>query len=245
MLTMPSTKPRFYLRLNTVNAPMNAQQIKEASLLVERAQNRAISFVEKRIEWNARFKGPAYIFNIVPLYSESYQLDLTSWDVVKSLSSLGSGSASHSVHGLLIKHESQYRREHVLITREGALERFRLPIAKTSQAIADFPLIQIKGLEQGILEFASAVPKHPQTRLAGSPALISLTLVGLKGVGTWGNDGFPLDHVFDEDQIAPEPVIPQDWNELNGVLKNFFDVIWQSFGAYGSPNYDEDGARIC
>jgi hypothetical protein len=30
---------------------------------------------------------------------------------------------------------------------------------------------------------------------------------------------------------------------MDETLKNFFDVIWQSFGAYGSPNYDEDAAR--
>jgi hypothetical protein len=49
---------------------------------------------------------------------------------------------------------------------------------------------------------------------------------------------------LDEDQIAPDPVILHDGNELEGILKNFFDVIWQSFGAYGSPNYDEKGSRL-
>lgn len=39
-------------------------------------------------------------------------------------------------------------------------------------------------------------------------------------------------------------VILQDWNEMDGVLKNFFDVIWQSFGTFGSPNYDENRLRI-
>jgi hypothetical protein len=54
MITMPSTKPRFYLRVNTVNAPMNAQQIKDASL---HAQNRAPRIrtkahrVERSILW--------------------------------------------------------------------------------------------------------------------------------------------------------------------------------------------------
>ena len=36
---------------------MNAQQIKDASLRIERAQGRAIGFVQNRIEWNARFSG--------------------------------------------------------------------------------------------------------------------------------------------------------------------------------------------
>jgi hypothetical protein len=31
---------------------------------------------------------------------------------------------------------------------------------------------------------------------------------------------------------------------MDGVLKNFFDVILQSFGTFGSPNYDENGLRI-
>ena len=50
---------------------------------------------------------------------------------------------------------------------------------------------------------------------------------------------------LDEDQIALEPVIFQAWSEMDGVLKNFFDVIWQSFGTFGSPNYDERDTRIC
>lgn len=134
MITMPSTKPRFYRRVNTVNVPMTARQIKDASLLVERAETRAMAFIEKRIEWNARFNGPGYIFNMVPLYSKSYQLDLTNEDVVKSLSLLGSGNPVHSVHGYLIKDEAQRRRKHVLITRDGAVEKFRVPIAKTSRS---------------------------------------------------------------------------------------------------------------
>jgi hypothetical protein len=105
MITMPSTKPRFYSRVNTVNAPMNAQQIKDASLRIERAQNRAIGFPQKRIEWNTRFSGPGYIFHLVPLYSKPYNIDPTNEDTVKSLSALGSGYPSHSVHGLLIKNE--------------------------------------------------------------------------------------------------------------------------------------------
>jgi len=244
MITMPSTKPRFYLRVNTVNAPMNAQQIKDTSLRVERAQNRAMGFIQKRLEWNARFTGPAYVFNIVPLYSQPYKIDLTSEDSVKSLSSLGSGYPSHSVHGLLLKHESELRREHVLITRDGAVESLRRPIAKTARSNPDLALIRVTGLEMKILEFAKAVAKHSHPGLAELPVLVGLTLVGLKGIGIWGNDGFPLDQVFDEDQIGLEPVVLHDWNDLDVTLKNFFDVIWQSFGTFGSPNYDENGARI-
>lgn len=243
MITMPSTKPRFYRRVNTVNVPMTARQIKEASLLVERAENRAMDFIEKRIESNARLKGPAYIFNMVPLYSKSYQFDLTNEDVVKSLSLLGSGNPVHSVHGYLIKNEAQSRREHVLITRDGAVERFRVPIAKTSQSNGDVPLIAVTPLEKKILEFANAVSVHPLPGLVELPALISLTLVGLEGVGIWSNDRFSAEQILDEDQIAPDPVILHDWNDLERTLKNFFDVIWQSFGAYGSPNYDENGIR--
>src|SRR4051794_39376212 len=33
MITMPSTKPRFYRRVNTVNVPMTARQIKDTSLV--------------------------------------------------------------------------------------------------------------------------------------------------------------------------------------------------------------------
>jgi hypothetical protein len=245
MITMPSTKPRFYLRVNTVNAPMNAQQIKDASLRIERAQNRAIGFVQNRIEWNARFSGAGYIFHIVPLYSRPYNIDLTNEDTVKSLSALESGYPSHSVHGLLIKNESEFRREHVLITREGAFESFRTPIAKAGKSNSDVPLLALTVLEREILKFANAVAKHPHSGLAELPALIGLTLVGMKGVGIWDEDGFPWDQTFDEDQIALEPVILQDWSEMDAALKNFFDVIWQSFGTFGSPNYDERGARIC
>lgn len=244
MITMPSSKSRFYVRVNTVNVPMTARQIKDSSLLVERAQNRATGFVEQRVAWNARFEGPAYVCHVVPLYSRRYQLDLTSGDVVKSLSLLGSGYTTHALHGLLIKQESQFRREHVLITREGAVEKFRLPIARTSRSRADLLLIPLTALEREILDFAQAVAKHKQPGLAELPALLHLKLVGVKGMGTWGADGELFDQVLDEDEIAPEPVILHDWNDLGGVLKNFFDVIWQAFGAYGSPNYDEKGTRL-
>ena len=242
MVTMPSKRPRFYSRANTVNAPMTVRQIKDASLVVERAQNRAIDFINERVQWNSRFVGPAYIFNIVPLYSRSYRIDLTNWDIIKALTTLGSGYTIHSVHGLLIKHESQFRREHVLISREGALEKFRKPIAKKSKD-DDTPFIPITVLEREIIEFAAAVSKHPQPGLAELPVLLSLTLVRLKGASTWGNDGFPVDQIFDEDNISPEPTLLHDWSDLDTVLKNFFDVIWQSFGMFGSPNYDESGRR--
>jgi hypothetical protein len=160
------------------------------------------------------------------------------------VSALGSGYPSPSVHGLLIKNESEFRREHVLITREGAFESFRTPIAKAGKSNSDVPLIALTGLEREILKFANAVAKHPHSGVAELPALLGLTLVGMKGVGIWGQDGCPWDQIFDEDQIALEPVILQDWSEIDGVLKNFFDVIWQSFGTFGSPNYDDNGRRI-
>lgn len=242
MITMPSTKPRFYQRVNTINVPMTTRQIKDASLLVERAQNRAMALVEQRIRWNARFPGPAYTFNIVPLYSKSYQLDLTNSEVVKSLSSLSSGYITHALQGLMIKHESQFRREHVLITRDGAVEKFHFPIARKSRSGANL-LIPLEPLENELLDFVQTVARHEQPGLSELPALLHLKLVSVKSMGTWGADGEPMDQVLDEDEIMPDPVILHDWTEVDTVLKNFFDVIWQSFGAYGSPNYDENGTR--
>jgi hypothetical protein len=67
--------------------------------------------------------------------------------------------------------KSQFRREHVLLTREGAFESFRTPIAKTGKSNSDVPLIALAVLEREILKFANAVAKHPHAGLAELPAL--------------------------------------------------------------------------
>src|SRR5690606_32447671 len=55
MITIKTTKPRFYMRVNTVNVPVSATQIKEVALRQEHAERSALAFVRQRLEWNTRF----------------------------------------------------------------------------------------------------------------------------------------------------------------------------------------------
>lgn len=245
MITMPYNRPRFYVRVNTVNAPMNASQIKDAALRIEHAQNRATSFISERLAWNARFTGPSLTFHMVPLYYPRVAIDLTDWNITRSLGSLGSGVTTHSVHGLFIKWEGSSEREHTLVTRHGAIERFHTPIARPSPLGGATRLLAGTAIERDIISFSRAVAEHPVSGLAEPPVLIGLNLMGMMGIGMWGTDNFPLDQVFDEDVIALEPIVLFDWeNELNAALKELFDTIWQSFGLHRSPNYDSDGRRV-
>jgi schlafen family protein len=245
MITMPYNRPRFYVRVNTVNAPINARQIKDSALRIEYAQNRATNFISGRLARNARFPGPSCTFHMVPLYSERAAIDLTNPIITRSLASLGSGVTMHSVHGFFIKREHRSGRTHVLVTRNGAIERFESPIARPSPLGGTTPLIAGTALEQDIITFARSAAEHPVSGLAEPPVLIGVNLTGMTGIGMWGTDNFPLDQVFDEDVIAPEPIVLFDWeNELDVALKELFDTISQSFGLHGSPNYGSDGRRI-
>lgn len=42
-----------------------------------------------------------------------------------------------------------------------------------------------------------------------------------------------------------EEIASLDYTDIEALqTRGVFDVIWQSFGAYGSPNYDENASRL-
>jgi len=244
MITMATKKSRFYMRINTVSAPMNIQQIKDVALKVGQAEEKASKLIKERFERNsAYYTDSHYLIHIVPLYSNRNAIDLTDYEVTRSLASLEVGSPIHTVHGYLIDNKSTNGRKRVLITRSGAVERIKTPIAYGTHADEEKKL-RGRDLETEMYRFFRAVAGHPLSNLAELPALISISLKNIGGTRMTSYDGFPGDILFEEREINPEPIIIYDWSELDSSLKYFFDIFWQSFGMQGSPSFDDNGTYL-
>jgi hypothetical protein len=245
MITIKTTKPRFYMRVNTVNVPMSATQIKEVALRQEHAERSALAFVRQRLEWNTRFPGPWYMLNIIPLFQEPYALELADQEIVHHLVELGltAGDPYHSVHGFFVAYESRSRREHTLFSRNGAVECFKTLIVDRLREGGP-QCLDGTYFERQLLEKMETLARAQVRGLVQPPALLRLQLHQVRGTAMLGLDGFPTGKVCEEAQIVPDPLVVYNWTtDLNRAMKRFFDVLWQAYGMRGSPHYDKAGNR--
>lgn len=246
MITTRTSKPRFYLRINTTNLPMNAAQIKEVALRHGIGEERALRFVADRLSRNTRRDEPWICLHIVPLFREPYALDITDSTVTERLVDLGlaSGTPYHSVHGFTVENQREDYREHVLFCRDGAVEWFQ----SGSALMTEYNRARVlngKATEALLLSVVSKIAEAEISGLPEPPVMLHLHTQGTRMSRIFGTDGLVAGRACEESVIVPEHTLVYEWgDDLERAMKHVFDVIWQAYGFSGSPSYDSDGQRI-
>jgi hypothetical protein len=245
MITGQTTKPRFYQRVNTINAPMNIRQIKETVLKLQTAEDKAIQYVKKRNEYIESMSNGSlyYVLHIVPLYGRKGAVDLTDYNVIKSLDSLGTGShRMHTIDGYKIsflgKDGMTY---HTLIARNGAIEIYcphdLQPYCGKEKTIF------CTQLERRIINNAAQISITSVQGVVELPVLIALFLSGTQNTNLWDTHSDEFWGSTNENKIVCDETVLYDWAQLDSTLKSFFDFICQAYGKPKSPNYNYDGSR--
>jgi hypothetical protein len=241
MIKMSISKPRFYQRVNTVNAPMTIRQIKDTVLRIERAVDVAEDFVTHRIKDLAEEHHLFAAVHAIPLYTEAYSLDLTDKTIYERFARLSAGEGRHCALGYLIGQYNRGIHEQVIVTRSGGVEWFKTSIAlKHKDGI---PILSGAALEARVCDFMYTVRDIGIDGLLDLPALINLCVLSKSGMQMWA-DGDILDVHHIEELFCPDSAILYDWADLDLTLKRFFDVLWQTFGIPSSPNFTPNGQRI-
>jgi hypothetical protein len=90
MVTLPSRRPRFYMRATTSNDPMNAQQIREVAMRSETAYDRVREQITKRVEEVERLvrsrpgaNREFLVLHFLPLFPPRGGVDLSSRDLYR------------------------------------------------------------------------------------------------------------------------------------------------------------------
>lgn len=247
MITMPVTYPRFYYRANTLNAPMAVGQVKRASQAGKEREDEILSKIAHRIEQVGALESALQLF-AMPLYADTYSLDITRESVIRQLMSIsrvfGAVEALHTLAGYTVRYVSMTDRKHVLFMRDGSVEVLDSPIVQ--EGSNGVRTVSLHLVERECLELVRSLSQANVEGLAPPPLLFAVRLAGVRGtryVGSSGGFSFPEGAPCSEDIVYPEPVVIHEWTNFDQSLKPLFDVIWQAFGVAKSPNYDDRGQR--
>lgn len=257
MITMKTTRPRFYLRGTVSSQPMSMRQIKEVALRLESAEARALQWIEAR---TSRYMQPqsgprpdVALLHIVPLLADPYLVELTSPEVTASLESLplmGSSGAygnwRFAVEGYLKEADGAgHERYGTLVTRSGALEFVDVDLIQPAPRAGE-RAVWLWEFELGVLEALGAAGRLAAAGLLQLPAMVSLRLLGVEGARVQLPRGISqsfFGHPAPVQVFLP-PFVVNDWVEAGDVpARRMFDTLWQAFGFRTSIAYNVDGSR--
>jgi Putative DNA-binding domain len=273
MITKGSSKPRFYLRSNTVNAPMNVRQIKEVVLRSDGAIARAMATIEERTSyWRAKYPFvPArqltgdvrtprevlpsrqVLLHILPLYPMIGGIDLADETLRNQFKAIPPLFLNDPVHRHRMSltgytnyeavRDNQHPERSATLLRSGGLE-FHAMEATWFNSDGQ-SIFNIWDLEEAVLRSLRSAREFAELRLGILPAIVSLRLFLM------GDARFRSPHyVFNPARILPdgeallEPLVINDW-QADGELmaRRMFDVVWQAWGWEQCLHYMASGER--
>jgi len=252
MISVRTTKPRFYLRASASSQPMTLRQVKDLTLHLQSAENRAIEWIAFR---RARFRSagwPHAVLHIVPLLAGAYALDLADQDVVDRLRTLpclgnaGAGSQwRYTIDGFENREAAARGEYSTMVTRRGAVEFVEADLVQPSPR-TEHGCVHLWDFENGVLAALDAVRQLTAAGLVELPVIVGLSLSGTgnalvqlpRGIlQRWYGHAGPS-------QLDLEPILVTEWGEsANRAVRQLFDTLWQAFGFASSSAYNEDGSR--
>lgn len=266
MITKPTTKPRFYQRVNLVNAPMNVQQIKELVARNEGAVARATAIIDQRAAyWRTTWpEKPApglivrsseaghALLHVLPLYPPVGGLDLADealrtrfGDIPPFYSDVPTTQHRMSLLGYSTV-EAVFTPAHpersVTLLRSGGLEFHAAGIATLANGQI---FVDVWDLEMAVLRSLDAVAAFAAWGFAIQPAVVSLRLLALENVPFRSPHYIMQPHrVLLDGEASIDPVVIHDWaTNRHAVARRLFDVVWQAFGWNACDHYAADGMR--
>lgn len=246
---------RFFTRDENGKHPMSVTELRRAFLFAAEVEERIRQFRNDRLALLTANEGPLavndeqprLILHIVPQATFTDGLQV-SFDPRRGIRPLGASgwNLMHSLDGLVSYSGPEERFETVrafsTLFRNGVVEAVAQVYAGPQ---GEQRSISLTGLERdvipGIEDFLDTLAHYG----VPPPYYLMLSLVGVRGLSAptneWRN-GLCYPHRADR-TLLPEMLIddatiaasPSTW------LRPTFDLLWNSFGHSGSPNYDRDG----
>ena len=267
MVTVRSTHPRFYLRANTSNDPMNVQQIKDVVLRSQGADERVRAFIESRTGyWRAKHPRLATVqdghlnerpssqvlLHILPLFPPRPGLDLASDAILQRFAQVPPlycderASTRHrmSLDGYaneLDQGNQGWRR--VTLLRTGGLEFHAVGTAY--ERPGQGAVLDAWDLEQAVLDALGQAAGLSESGLVALPVAVSLRLMQMGTASLYSAQKSLERRELPEGETFVEPVLLNEWAaELESIARSLFDVVWQSWGWQRSWHYANTGARL-
>ncbi len=253
---------RFYIRDENGKHPMSVEELRRAFLFASEVEERIRRFRVDRLEILANDEGPLslgkggdsrLIMHVVPRASFTdgirlvlderggsmwpWPLGASGANSMYSLDGLVSYSGPEERFGTVRAFSTLFRNgiaEAVATVRVGGKDDERnISLADVEQAV-------IKGLRQIFGEY--------KRRSVPAPYVVLVSLLGVRDVSApideWrGGIAYP----YRSDRIVlPELVVEtaEATNTPEIELRPLFDLMWNAFGQYGSPNYDQSGRYV-
>lgn len=266
MIDGRTSQPRFYLRANTVNAPMDMRQVKEAVMQRSGAVDRAREVVRTRLDHlraRAVQRRESAVGTSYPRHEDQYALHVVPLHPAPGGWNLGPGVQSRleRVRAFESDGTSQHGRyshegftiefldvRHVSFLRDGSIEfqAFHL-IDRTLESqggLVRFPAYRVEGAVRQALKQCAGLTDDGLLPL---PVLVQLSILGAQGSELLASP----ESYKDSDQPLPhpdlllQPLILSSWDaSANVQVRQIFDEMWQAWGIPQCGNYHADGQPI-
>jgi len=251
---------RFFLRDENGKHPMSVEELRRAFLFASEVEERIRRFRVERLEILTNDEGPLgvgkegdsrLVLHVVPrsAFTDGIRLEFNERGASMWPWPLGASGANslYSLDGLV----SYSGREERIDTVRAFSTLFRSGIA---EAVASVRVggkdgqrnISLTGIEQEVIKGLHQIFGEYKRRSIPAPYSILLSLLGMRGVSApideW-RGGIAYPHRSDR-IVLPELAIDTTGAAAapETTLRPLFDLMWNAFGQYGSPNYDESGS---
>lgn len=253
---------RFFIRDENGKHPMSVEELRRAFLFTSEVEERIRRFRTERLETLTNNEGPLavgkegdgrLVLHVVPraAFTDDIQLSFDERGGTMWPWPLGASGANpmYSLDGLVSYSGPEERFETVrafsTLFRNGIAEA----VAKVHIGGKDGERsISLTGIEQDVISGVRQIFGEYERRAIPAPYTILLSLLGVRGASAPINDwrgGLAYPHRSDR-VMLPELAIDaaRAANAPEIVLKPIFDLMWNAFGQYGSPNFDQSGRYV-
>jgi hypothetical protein len=123
-----------------------------------------------------------------------------------------------------------------MLLRQGGLEFTQMQFASLPPGGGARGL-DLSDLEGDVLTAVEVAKELSGEGLLTIPLVLSLRLLDVRGLSIRPGPQRRLESRTAEiDDVAIEPVLVRDWEEISGALRSIFHVLWQAFGYSRSPS---------
>ncbi|MBV5266469.1 ATP-binding protein [Pinisolibacter sp. B13] len=254
---------RFFVRDENGKHPMSVEELRRAFLFASEVEERIRRFRIERLGTLTVNEGPLsvgkegearLIMHVVPrtAFTDGIQLSFDERGGSMWPWPLGGGSGANSMYSL-----------DGLISYSGPEERFETVRAFSAlfrngiaEAVAGVRVgnkdgqrnISLTGIEQEVIRGLCQILGEYKRRSIPAPYTVFLSLVGVRGVSApideW-RGGIAYPHRSDSimlPELAIDAAGAENAPEIE--LRPLFDLMWNAFGQYGSPNYDRSDRYV-
>ena len=266
MISGRTSHPRFYLRANTVNAPMDMRQVKEAVMqrsgAVDRAREvvrmrldhlraRAVKHRESALGKSYDLHEDQFVLHVVPLHPAP-----GGWD-------LGPGVQARLQEVLPFESDGTYRDgryshegftielpdiRHVSFLRDGSIEFQAYHLLdrrfESQGGLIRFPAFRVEAAIRQALKDCAALTSDGLLPL---PVLVQLSILAIQGSAFQASPRGYRDSmgVLPHPDLLLQPLILSSWDTSADIqVRRMFDEMWQAWGFSQCRNYHADGQPI-